>query len=242
MGREVTVTIQTSSAGVSVDLGDTRTVTLYRDGDPVPGGGGGVTDHGALTGLADDDHPQYALSDGTRGNFATAAQGAKADTATQPGDLGNSATRNVGTTPGTVAAGDDSRLSDARTPTSHAASHASGGGDPLSGLVSAQMPKWSQGSDISATTHNAVSADAGYMRPCSNAGGCAITFDSANIAAGDCGAYRADAGGGALSWAAGGTMTVVPLISGATSTQAAPAVLCWLCISSTLCYVWGQIE
>lgn len=25
------------------------------------GGGGGVTDHGALTGLADDDHPQYAL-------------------------------------------------------------------------------------------------------------------------------------------------------------------------------------
>ncbi len=25
-------------------------------------GGGGVTDHGALTGLADDDHPQYVLS------------------------------------------------------------------------------------------------------------------------------------------------------------------------------------
>lgn len=23
------------------------------------GGGGGVTDHGALTGLSDDDHPQY---------------------------------------------------------------------------------------------------------------------------------------------------------------------------------------
>ena len=33
--------------------------------------------------------------------------------------LGNSATRNVGNTNGTVAAGDDSRLSDARTPTSH---------------------------------------------------------------------------------------------------------------------------
>jgi hypothetical protein len=26
---------------------------------PAAGGGGGVTDHGALTGLADDDHPQY---------------------------------------------------------------------------------------------------------------------------------------------------------------------------------------
>lgn len=27
---------------------------------------GGITDHGALTGLLDDDHPQYALTDGTR--------------------------------------------------------------------------------------------------------------------------------------------------------------------------------
>ncbi|MDI6793821.1 MAG: hypothetical protein QME81_13310 [bacterium] len=30
-------------------------------------GAGGVTDHGALTGLEDDDHPQYLLVDGTRG-------------------------------------------------------------------------------------------------------------------------------------------------------------------------------
>lgn len=29
-------------------------------------GGGGVTDHGALTGLLDDDHPQYIRTDGTR--------------------------------------------------------------------------------------------------------------------------------------------------------------------------------
>jgi hypothetical protein len=29
--------------------------------DLVVGGGGGVTDHGALTGLADDDHPQYTM-------------------------------------------------------------------------------------------------------------------------------------------------------------------------------------
>lgn len=29
-------------------------------------GGGGVTDHGGLTGLADDDHPQYALANGSR--------------------------------------------------------------------------------------------------------------------------------------------------------------------------------
>ena len=30
----------------------------------------GVTDHGLLAGLADDDHTQYALADGTRGSFA----------------------------------------------------------------------------------------------------------------------------------------------------------------------------
>lgn len=30
----------------------------------------GVTDHGALTGLGDDDHPQYALANGARGAFA----------------------------------------------------------------------------------------------------------------------------------------------------------------------------
>ena len=36
----------------------------------VAGGGGGDTDHGALTGLGDDDHAIYALADGTRGTFA----------------------------------------------------------------------------------------------------------------------------------------------------------------------------
>jgi hypothetical protein len=45
--------------------------------------------------------------------------------------LGNAATKNTGTTTGTVAAGDDSRLSDARTPTPHAPSHGSGGSDSV---------------------------------------------------------------------------------------------------------------
>lgn len=52
------------------------------------GGGGGVTDHGALSGLADDDHPQYALESA----------------------LGDAAGKNTGTVAGTVAAGDDSRF------------------------------------------------------------------------------------------------------------------------------------
>lgn len=41
------------------------------------GSSGGVSDHGLLTGLADDDHPQYALADGSRGSFeASGAVGA----------------------------------------------------------------------------------------------------------------------------------------------------------------------
>ncbi|MFD8142503.1 hypothetical protein [Streptomyces sp. NPDC059708] len=52
--------------------------------------------------------------------------------------LGNSATRSVGTTAGTVAAGDDARLSDSRSPTAHAASHAAAGADPVT-LTQAQI-------------------------------------------------------------------------------------------------------
>ncbi len=44
---------------------------------------------------------------------------------------GGAATKNVGTAAGTVAAGDDSRFTDARTPTTHASTHASAGSDPI---------------------------------------------------------------------------------------------------------------
>lgn len=45
--------------------------------------------------------------------------------------LGDSATKDVGTTGDTVAAGNDPRLSDTRAPTTHAPSHASAGNDPI---------------------------------------------------------------------------------------------------------------
>ncbi len=68
------------------------------------GGGGGVTDHGALTGRGDDDHTQYALANGTRGDFATTAQGALADTATQPADLAASSAADRAYTDSEIAA------------------------------------------------------------------------------------------------------------------------------------------
>ena len=45
--------------------------------------------------------------------------------------LGGAALVNIGTGAGTAAAGDDARLSNARTPTAHAATHATGGADAL---------------------------------------------------------------------------------------------------------------
>lgn len=68
-------------SNLTVTLGATLTGTIsfpavFNGGG---GGGGGVTDHGALTGLSDDDHALYALADGSRGAFASAAQGATAD-------------------------------------------------------------------------------------------------------------------------------------------------------------------
>lgn len=56
------------------------------------------------------------------------------------GDLSADRTLAVsfGTTSGTVAAGNDSRLSDARTPTAHASSHGSAGSDPIT-IASTQV-------------------------------------------------------------------------------------------------------
>lgn len=89
------VTVAATTGGVSVDDPDGGAVVVGPDGTTVTvdpavdvvtagggttvvatgttaiqvveaGGGGGVSDHGALSGLSDDDHPQYLLADGTR--------------------------------------------------------------------------------------------------------------------------------------------------------------------------------
>lgn len=83
-------------------------------------------------------HTAAQISDSTTigRDLLTAANAGAARTAL---GLGDSATRDVGTTAGTVAAGDDSRLSDARAPTAHT--------HPLSdltqsGATTGQVPQW----------------------------------------------------------------------------------------------------
>jgi hypothetical protein len=91
------VTNATVNAAIQEDVNATKTI-LGISGTPDPGG---------------------APADNAEVNAAIEENPGATRTAL---GLGNSATRNVGATSGTVAAGDDSRLSDARTPTSH--SHA----------------------------------------------------------------------------------------------------------------------
>lgn len=98
------------------------------------GSGTSVNDHGLLAGLADDDHTQYALADGSRGAFVPTTRTISSGTGLSGGgDLSANRTLSVsyGTTSGTAAEGNDARLSDARTPTAHKTSHATGGTDAL---------------------------------------------------------------------------------------------------------------
>ena len=115
------------------------------------GGGGGSTDWGDIGGtLSDQTDLQTALNNKqplasalTTLSSATAAGLALMDDADAAAQrttlgLGNASTLNVGTSAGTVAAGDDARLSDARTPTAHAASHITGGSDAIQSATASQ--------------------------------------------------------------------------------------------------------
>jgi len=78
-----------------------------------------------------DPHGDRAYADGKLSKTANLSDLGNINTARSNLGLGGAALLNVGSAAGTVAAGDDSRLTNARTPTAHAASHASGSSDPI---------------------------------------------------------------------------------------------------------------
>ncbi len=97
----------------------TDTVTITASG----GGGGG----GDVVGPASATNGAFALFDTTTGKLL------------KNGSVpGGAATLNVGTSAGTVAAGDDSRFTNARTPTAHASTHVTGGSDAIQSATATQ--------------------------------------------------------------------------------------------------------
>ena len=124
-----------TATGYTSTTGDTRKVDVAGD-----------TMTGEL--VLPDSSPDTALAAGSKGYIDTQVA-TKAATSTQViagtgltggGTLAADRTLTVsfGTTGTTVCVGNDARLSDARTPTVHAASHAAAGGDPVT-LTQAQI-------------------------------------------------------------------------------------------------------
>ena len=122
-----TVVADTTNDTLTLVAGTNITLTTDALTDSVTitaAGGGGSGD---VVGPASATNGAFALFDTTTGKLL------------KNGSVpGGAATLNVGTTAGTVAAGDDSRLTNARTPTAHASTHITGGTDAIQSATSAQ--------------------------------------------------------------------------------------------------------
>jgi len=87
-----------------------------------------VAGSGDVVGPASSVDSRPALFDGTTGKLLK--QGTAA--------LGDAAYKNTGSTAGTLAAGDDARMTNARTPTAHASTHVTGGADAIQAATASQ--------------------------------------------------------------------------------------------------------
>lgn len=115
----------TASPGAIEEITLGSGLTLTAGTLSATGGGGGSGD---VVGPASSVDSRPALFDGTTGKLLK--QGTAA--------LGDAAYKNTGSTAGTLAAGDDARMTNARTPTAHASTHVTGGADAIQAATASQ--------------------------------------------------------------------------------------------------------
>lgn len=111
----------------AVQVGAIATSALSNASPAAPG----TPSAGVSTNVSRADHVHTPTTAAQVGLGVVTATGADAATARAAIGLGSSATANTGTGPTNVIVGNDTRLTNARVPTAHAASHASGGSDPI---------------------------------------------------------------------------------------------------------------
>jgi hypothetical protein len=149
------------------------------------------------------------------GALATSARGAAGGVASLDGStLVPIGELPLGTTSSTVTVGNDSRLSDARTPTAHAASHASGGGDPVTPVAIGALATTARG-----TAGGVASLDGSTLVPVAQL---PVGTGAGTVAAGNDGRFT-DARtptAHATSHASGGSDPVTPAAIGALATTA----------------------
>lgn len=176
--------------------------------------------------VLNDSSPDTSTS-ATAKAYVDAADATKANAATQViagtgltggGTLAADRTLAVsyGTTAGTAAQGNDSRLSDARTPTAHAATHAAAGSDPVT-LTQAQI------TGLAAALAALLPLAGGTMTG-------TLTVHGANVIVqrGDnAGAYQLRTTGGGLDFEVGGMDVIISVWSNADFTGTQSNVMRW---------------
>ena len=133
-------------------------------------------------------HPDHtgdvtSVADGAQTIAALAVTDAKVATANKDGASGTPSMRTLGTGAAQACAGDDARLSDARTPTAHATSHVTGGTDVIANAVAAGNAGLMTGADKTKLDGIATGANL-YVHP-NHSGDVTSVADGAQTIAAD---------------------------------------------------------